>query len=807
MKLKKFQQQKGITLIALVVTIIVLIILAGISINLILGENGIITKAGQAKQATIIAQLKEEAEMVKLAGITGATSGTTGEYGKSELLQDLNNHFTGSTLSSDRVTTQDGKYDIIVDDDLNIEVVEHGTIKQEARKIIITSSVEQREGIEYIDLTFEVEGMAPFEEYYYDYIDNYMYPGKGTEELEIMYEEIVEERLGEDLTITDEIREEILNMGPEYFGTKTYEQSLKMTILLYGQQANNLEQALGLTNIKINILASYYYICDCLYEEKYDNATDIENQMLKLMKYEGDFETMMGTTRENLQYEASQMGFTYEEYLKYIIGFQGANANVKVSNGDSFESSIIPIERLGINNTYSYEITQDGEYIFNAETMVAKGQTTVKVGTGPVTNPYGENDWEIAYVYSNGAWSGKIEKGQTIEGDIVAKLYKTGNQITPVETEELSGVPFEEGSEYKMVIEGTGAMGTLYDGAGSTFAWQKDSWLGAYIENLATSELLSAYITEVYVCDGITNIPDSAFYFAISLKNIQISNTVESIGSNAFNYCVSLENVIIPRGVTSIGANSFEDCQSITEMTIPNGVTNIGTSAFNGCTNLANISVPYTVTSIGNGAFSRCSITEITIPSGITSIGDATFSGCTNLINITIPEGVTSIGSSAFNGCKNLENIVIPNTVTSIGESAFASCTNLTNITIPSGITTIEKNVFDGCTSLENITIPGAVTEIGNYAFRNCTALTEIIIPSGVTSIGQSAFEDCTNLSNVYFKQTTAPTFGIYCFKKESGVITTFYFKNDDVYGALKESYLHYDATYGVKSTDYTWVK
>ena len=43
-KLEK-KSSKGITLVALVVTIIVLIILAGVSINLVLGDNGIITMA------------------------------------------------------------------------------------------------------------------------------------------------------------------------------------------------------------------------------------------------------------------------------------------------------------------------------------------------------------------------------------------------------------------------------------------------------------------------------------------------------------------------------------------------------------------------------------------------------------------------------------------------------------------------------------------------------------------------------------------------------------------------------------------
>ena len=39
------KKQKGITLIALVVTIVVLLILAGVTISLLLDENGIITKS------------------------------------------------------------------------------------------------------------------------------------------------------------------------------------------------------------------------------------------------------------------------------------------------------------------------------------------------------------------------------------------------------------------------------------------------------------------------------------------------------------------------------------------------------------------------------------------------------------------------------------------------------------------------------------------------------------------------------------------------------------------------------------------
>ena len=57
---------RGITLVALVVTIVVLLILAGISLNLVLGENGIITKAQEARDKTEQARINTEKSMNSL---------------------------------------------------------------------------------------------------------------------------------------------------------------------------------------------------------------------------------------------------------------------------------------------------------------------------------------------------------------------------------------------------------------------------------------------------------------------------------------------------------------------------------------------------------------------------------------------------------------------------------------------------------------------------------------------------------------------------------------------------------------------
>ena len=62
------KKNKGITLVALVVTIVVLLILAGVSINLVLGDNGIIAKAKEAQRKSA------EASQNDLKGMNGLVS-------------------------------------------------------------------------------------------------------------------------------------------------------------------------------------------------------------------------------------------------------------------------------------------------------------------------------------------------------------------------------------------------------------------------------------------------------------------------------------------------------------------------------------------------------------------------------------------------------------------------------------------------------------------------------------------------------------------------------------------------------------
>ena len=58
-----FKKESGITLVALVVTIIVLLILAGVAISLTLGQNGIFTRAQNAANTWGNATQNESSEM------------------------------------------------------------------------------------------------------------------------------------------------------------------------------------------------------------------------------------------------------------------------------------------------------------------------------------------------------------------------------------------------------------------------------------------------------------------------------------------------------------------------------------------------------------------------------------------------------------------------------------------------------------------------------------------------------------------------------------------------------------------------
>ena len=75
---ERYESNAAITLIALIITIIILLILAGVTLNMVMGDSGIFGKANNAKNKTEVAQCEEELRMCVLELQTdAATNGTT----------------------------------------------------------------------------------------------------------------------------------------------------------------------------------------------------------------------------------------------------------------------------------------------------------------------------------------------------------------------------------------------------------------------------------------------------------------------------------------------------------------------------------------------------------------------------------------------------------------------------------------------------------------------------------------------------------------------------------------------------------
>ena len=106
--IKNIRKEKGITLIALVVTIIVLLILAGVTVSMLTGDNGLLNRAGEAKVLTEEAAEKEKVQLAVMAA--EETNGITNESLQKALDVEFGENKTKSKMF------EDGEITILVTD-------------------------------------------------------------------------------------------------------------------------------------------------------------------------------------------------------------------------------------------------------------------------------------------------------------------------------------------------------------------------------------------------------------------------------------------------------------------------------------------------------------------------------------------------------------------------------------------------------------------------------------------------------------------------------------------------------------------
>ena len=160
---EKLKNKQGITLIALVITIIVLLILVGVSIATLTGENGILTRASDARTQT---EIGDEMEKVKLSATGAKAENNGGEIKRNYLNDELTSYIgtegTDYTLSESEtapfvVTYSDSGRSYVIDENGNV-----------SEYVDIAESVEVGDYVDYNPTVLDKSG-TPVEENKFTY--------------------------------------------------------------------------------------------------------------------------------------------------------------------------------------------------------------------------------------------------------------------------------------------------------------------------------------------------------------------------------------------------------------------------------------------------------------------------------------------------------------------------------------------------------------------------------------------------------------------------------------------------------------
>ena len=252
-------------------------------------------------------------------------------------------------------------------------------------------------------------------------------------------------------------------------------------------------------------------------------------------------------------------------------------------------------------------------------------------------------------------------------------------------------------------------------------------------------------VSSVQVADGITAIPDDAFWGCENLVNITLPQTVRTIGKGAFGQCVNLARINIPEGVTSIGGDTFFLCRSLTRLTIPDSVTSIKGNPFQYMAAEIQVSPENPAFSVTDGVlFNKEHTRLIACP-------------CNKAGAYEIPEGVREIGAHAFENCDDLTDVTIPASVVSIERNPFAYAQlelklspENSYFSLVDGVLFDETGtkllVYPGGRVGDTYEIPEGTTGIGEFAFTGSQQLSSVTVPENVTAIAPSAFWNCENL-------------------------------------------------------------
>lgn len=434
-------------------------------------------------------------------------------------------------------------------------------------------------------------------------------------------------------------------------------------------------------------------------------------------------------------YEVKSVLSTFDSYIcgsdeRYYLNNQLAGY---VGDGNAYNLN----SRGTLNWAYS-----DGNAIWNGNTKYLDGDGIrfwFKGSGGTIQFASGNN---IKYTYglgwySKGVWITIYYKDLVANGDLsnINKIfYKTAGNTNANYIDELHTIQQKLGDvTYELNGDGTASV-------------------VGYNLRLENVDILSEY----QGCP-VTTIKSGALSNSLTIKSINIPNSVTTIEENAFSNNPNLKTITFGDNLETIKDNAFSNCAALTDVTIPATINDISNSAFVGCNNLyININSDYIKEYCIKNTIDYKSYFEdiyyyFDFKTDANTVKILGYVGLNN--SLVIPQeiddaNVEMIEESAFEGNSSLTEILLPQSVTKIKSKAFKGATLLENISMI-GVEEIGANAFSSCTSLKNVDITDSVIKIGESAFSDCVAIEEFYFGDNITSIGTDAFENCDFIADL----------------------------------------------------------
>lgn len=625
-------RNNGITLIALIITIIVLLILAGITVSMLTGDNGLLNKTSEAQFKSDLSSFKEQLEIFKTSKIME------------------NNSFSEDTLnaSADENTLQyntkpaeeTGNIEKIIN---NIDNKYKGKVEIIKGQLIYNTQSKQE--IKWIqDLGLEANP--------YEINNGELASSEGN--LLLM-----------DSTGTLTIPSSVTKIG---YGAFSGLSGLKKVIIPasvkeIGAYAFSNNKTLENVIIQGNLEKIGAYAFDGATNLKEINLPDSITEIgMRAFRYTAVTDIKLP---ENLTIISTDLFYECKLLSNIVLGNNlttiqsGALQNTNISTIKLTEK----IKDISGNSFYNCKNLQEIE-IGNNKNFVYE--------TGILMTKNRKNIVHIVNAVLNNQETFEIPEGvTTFSVDI--KSYSLKKLVIPQSLESIWNGLLPETLENIVVKEGNSKLNS----ANGILCNNSNTLIACYSQN-----------TEINIPEGIKEINSYAFQQAKNAEVINLPESLEKIGEYSFKNCMNLKKLNIAENVSEINSlfkmHNYAGTVNIDENNPYYTVKNNILYKKNGDKKETLVAVLYDiqdtmniiseVKKIGDNAFyGQHNIKSIVIPNGVETIGKS-FTFCSNLKTIEIPKSVKTINENCFSDAtNNLEKIIIHNSENSISGAPWGA--------------------------------------------------------------------------------------------------------------------------------------